>query len=216
MGVEKARGYLLWYVDATKAANLTSVSNLESDENQRFTRLFVGYDACKYGFNFCRLLLFVDATFLKGTHKGCVLATYATDGNQGLLKSNDTVFPSEPHSYCIVHLKANLGKAFGKCMRKERHLPITELVDKIRSKGHEAKVWESYSECINPIRTISKADFIDIDDNVLLPPLSKRHPGRPRTQRIPSTSVLVRTVKCGRCGMVGHRNRGTCKEPLLG
>ncbi|KAH7853145.1 hypothetical protein Vadar_033919 [Vaccinium darrowii] len=57
MGVEKARGYvfgdytssfkdLAWYVDAAKAANLTSVFDLEYDENRRFTRLFVGYDAC--------------------------------------------------------------------------------------------------------------------------------------------------------------------------
>lgn len=94
MGVEKARGYvfgdyttsfndLLWYIDAAKSSNPSSIFDLESDASHRFTRLFVGFAACKYGFNFCRPVLFVDATFLKGTHKGCVLAACAKDGNQG-------------------------------------------------------------------------------------------------------------------------------------
>lgn len=43
---------------------------MECDESRHVTRLFVVYEARKFGFNFCRPALYVDATFFKGTHKG--------------------------------------------------------------------------------------------------------------------------------------------------
>ncbi|KAH7848463.1 hypothetical protein Vadar_003051 [Vaccinium darrowii] len=59
---------------------------------------------------------------------------------------------------------------------------------------------EVYSKCINPVPTLSKADFVPTSDAVLLPPLTKRPPGRPRTERIPSMGFRTRKVTCSRCG----------------
>lgn len=94
MAVEKARGFaygdytksfkeLKWFVEAFRASNADSPCELECDESHRFKRLFVGFAACGYGFNFCLPILFVDGTFLKGTHKGCLLSVCAKDGNRG-------------------------------------------------------------------------------------------------------------------------------------
>ncbi|KAI8555300.1 hypothetical protein RHMOL_Rhmol05G0164100 [Rhododendron molle] len=94
MGVEKARSFvygdytksfkeLTRFVDSFKASNPDSVCDLERDEARRFKRLFVGFAACKHGFEFCLPLLFLDGTFLKGTHKECLLAACAKDGNRG-------------------------------------------------------------------------------------------------------------------------------------
>ncbi|KAI8524205.1 hypothetical protein RHMOL_Rhmol13G0132000 [Rhododendron molle] len=73
---------------------------------------------------------------------------------------------------------------------------------------------EAYSKCINPVARIWQNVDLDAADDTLLPPLCKRPPGRPRTERIPSTGAKTRKVTCSRCGQVGTHNRGTCKEPL--
>ncbi|KAL7258271.1 hypothetical protein ACSBR1_004403 [Camellia fascicularis] len=53
--------------------------------------------ACIDGFRHCRLLLFLDGTFLKGRFKGFLLAATAKDGNQGLF----------PLAYAIVDSENN-------------------------------------------------------------------------------------------------------------
>ncbi|XP_058202649.1 uncharacterized protein LOC131317087 [Rhododendron vialii] len=411
MGVEKARSFvygdytksfkeLTWFVNSFKASNPDSACDLECDEAQRFKRLFVGFATCKHGFKFCLPLLFLDGTFLKGTHKGCLLAACAKDGNrglypicvaivdsensenwhwfmlklrdfldfdkevvfisdrhEGLLRAVESVFPSSPHSYCLLHLKANLRKHMGgldtkkkkhivalfhRCacaakvqecdkllswwrkrygeltsnlvecfnnwIRKERRLPITQLVDKIRLKLMDqmcdrrelaakwktvicpkwdkklvelfglSKTWnvvrsngdlyevqsdpsvgvdivrrscscgdwqlnmfpcvhgvcalkkskkdlndymercffsesyrEAYSKCINPVPRIWQNVDLDVANDILLPPLCKRPPGRPRTERIPSTGAKTKKVTCSRCGQVGY----ACFVPVL-
>ncbi|KAL7169341.1 hypothetical protein ACSBR2_034396 [Camellia fascicularis] len=96
LGVDKARGGLFgdfatsfdqlrWYLETTMRKNLESVFELDVDESSGcFQRLFVAFHGCLYGFQFCRLLLFVDGTFLKRCYKGHLLAATSKDGNQGL------------------------------------------------------------------------------------------------------------------------------------
>ena len=96
MGVEKARGLvfgdysssfddLRWYVDTTNDCNLGSVFDMEFDidsKGRHFKCLFVAFEVCIHGFKYCRPVLMLDETFLKGRHKGCLLAATAKDGNQ--------------------------------------------------------------------------------------------------------------------------------------
>ncbi|XP_028059386.1 uncharacterized protein LOC114263087 [Camellia sinensis] len=96
LGVDKARGGLFgdfatsfdqlrWYLETAMRTNPGSVFELDVDESSGcFRRLFVAFHGCLYGFQFCRLLLFVDGTFLKGRYKGHLLAATSKDGNQGL------------------------------------------------------------------------------------------------------------------------------------
>ncbi|KAG5521019.1 hypothetical protein RHGRI_033537 [Rhododendron griersonianum] len=383
MGVEKARSFvygdykksfkeLTWFVDSFKASNPDStclypicvaVVDSENSENWHWFML--------------KLRDFLD--FDKEV-------VFISDRHEGLLRAVESVFPSSPHSYCLLHLKANLrkhmggldtkkkkhivalfhrcacaanvqecdkllsklkqdggvkiteflsrlenehwchpyfpGKRYGELtsnlvecfnnwIRKERRLPITQLVDKIRLKLMDqmcdrrelaakwktvicpkwdkklvelfglSKTWnvvrangdlyevqsdpsvsvdiarrscscgdwqlnmfpcihgvcalkkskkdlndymeccffsesyrEAYSKCINPVPRIWQNVDLDAADDILLPPLCKRPPGRPRTERIPSTGAKTRKVTCSRCGQVGTHNRGTCKEPL--
>ncbi|KAI8549801.1 hypothetical protein RHMOL_Rhmol06G0053500 [Rhododendron molle] len=94
MAVKKARAHvygdymesfkeLSWYVGAFRASNPDSMCVLERHDSDHFKRMFLGFAACKYGFTFCRPILFVDGTFLKSTHNGCLLSACAKDGNQG-------------------------------------------------------------------------------------------------------------------------------------
>ncbi|KAL7231355.1 hypothetical protein ACSBR2_009586 [Camellia fascicularis] len=139
MGVEKARDLvfgdysssfddLRWYVDTANACNPGSVFDMEFDidsKGRHFKCLFFAFEACIHGFKYCRHVLMLDGTFLKGSHKGCLLAATAKDGNQGiltperdiafvtdlhrgLLKALAEVFPFSSHSFCLMHLKTNL------------------------------------------------------------------------------------------------------------
>ncbi|KAL7202607.1 hypothetical protein ACSBR1_034135 [Camellia fascicularis] len=92
LGVDKARGGLFgdfttsfdqlrWYLETAMRTNPESVFELDMDESSGcFRRLFVAFHGCLYGFQFCRPLLFVDGTFLKGRYKGHLLAATSKDG----------------------------------------------------------------------------------------------------------------------------------------
>ncbi|XP_028058128.1 uncharacterized protein LOC114262000 [Camellia sinensis] len=74
---------------------------------------------------------------------------------------------------------------------------------------------ESYSFPIYLVPSIWKPDCnVDGDSEVVLPPLSKKQPGRPNKKRIRSNGEKVRQITCSRCGKVGNHNKKSCKEAL--
>ena len=52
------------------------------EEANQFERVFVFYEACIFGFRYCRPMIFLDTTFLKG-RSGILMAATAKNGNQG-------------------------------------------------------------------------------------------------------------------------------------
>ncbi|XP_028082206.1 uncharacterized protein LOC114283543 [Camellia sinensis] len=338
LGVEKAKceifgDYLMsfdqlrWYVDVAKSCNPGSYIEFECDDDtKRFKRLFVSFHGSISGFDYCRPLLFLDGTFLKGRFRGNLLAATRKDGNQGffpvcfavvgsenrdnwhwflehlsrivspernitfvsdrnlgLVEVLPKVFPMAFYAYCLYHLKMNLRHylrgmfhglkeklitLFGKCayapteetfhqclvelkiedgsrvekflddipydhwsnayfrgqhfgemwsniaesfnswIREERHLPITKLIDSVRIKlmrkiAKRRELVNKWNDC-----------NVDGDSEVVLPPLSKKQPGRPNKKRIRSNGEKVRQITCSRYGKVGNHNTKSCKEAL--
>ncbi|KAI8572577.1 hypothetical protein RHMOL_Rhmol01G0210300 [Rhododendron molle] len=70
-----------------------------------------------------------------------------------------------------------------------------------------------YSKSVYPVASLWKGDVVDCGTSIL-PPLSKKLPGRPKKKRIRSNGEKVREMKCGRCGKMGNHNKFTCKEDL--
>ncbi|XP_028085950.1 uncharacterized protein LOC114286923 [Camellia sinensis] len=111
MGVEKARGLvfgdylssfddLRWYVDAADDCNPGSVFYVEFDvdsKGRHFKCLFFAFEACIHGFKYCRPVLILDGTFLKGRHKSCLLVATAKDDNQGLYPLCFAIVDSESY-----------------------------------------------------------------------------------------------------------------------
>ncbi|XP_028124425.1 uncharacterized protein LOC114321467 [Camellia sinensis] len=62
-------------------------------------------------------------------------------------------------------------------------------------------------------KPIAEKPLVTMDDLIVLPPICKKPPCRPRKNRIPSRGEKIRRVQCGRCEKYGH-NRKTCKETL--
>ncbi|XP_058185823.1 uncharacterized protein LOC131303050 [Rhododendron vialii] len=76
---------LRWYAEVAKEKNPGSVIDVEyCDKTNCFRRIFVAFDACIKGFNYCRPLLALDGTFLKGRYIGTPFGAIGKDGDQGL------------------------------------------------------------------------------------------------------------------------------------
>ncbi|CAL8164167.1 unnamed protein product [Prunus armeniaca] len=69
----------------------------------------------------------------------------------------------------------------------------------------------TYATSIFPIPDIEKPPPADV---FLLPPHTRKPPGRPPTKRFKSSSETKRQVKCKRCGSCDRHNRRTCKVPI--
>ncbi|KAI8572162.1 hypothetical protein RHMOL_Rhmol01G0177000 [Rhododendron molle] len=96
---------LRWYVEAARATNPGSILRLESDPvTKEFSRLFVSFDACIKGFNYCRPFLCLDATHLKGRFKGTLLAATGKDANQCLFPIAFTICDAENDANWVWYL----------------------------------------------------------------------------------------------------------------
>ena len=106
-------------------------------------------------------------------------------------------------------------------------LPCRHAVCAIKKSGNDLNLYvdayyhvqsylKSYADFIFPVPTIWKPEETNGGDSIL-PPLSKKPPGRPRVNRIPSNGEKhLRKIRCGRCQKMGHHNRKSCKEALRG
>ncbi|RZC51954.1 hypothetical protein C5167_020385 [Papaver somniferum] len=78
----KAYTDLVWYVKNVEETNEGSIVDFQYDDStQEFKRLFIAYGALIKGFKYCRAMLYLDATFLTGRFKGCLMAATAKNGN---------------------------------------------------------------------------------------------------------------------------------------
>ncbi|OVA05677.1 hypothetical protein BVC80_263g1 [Macleaya cordata] len=74
---------LRWFADSLIRTNPGSRVVLEVNPvTNKFERLFISFEACIHGFEFCRPLLFLDGTFLKSKYKGYLLAATGKNGNE--------------------------------------------------------------------------------------------------------------------------------------
>ncbi|KAL5542611.1 hypothetical protein UlMin_010321 [Ulmus minor] len=72
------------YLHALKNQNPGTITRIEKDEHDRFKYMFVAYSALITGWKYCRPLIVVDGTFLKGKYKGTLFVACAKDGNNGI------------------------------------------------------------------------------------------------------------------------------------
>ncbi|KAL7193686.1 hypothetical protein ACSBR2_025325 [Camellia fascicularis] len=166
LGVEKSKGELFgahsisfnqlcWYNHAKLEHNPGSYINIECDDlTQWFIRYFISFKPCIDGFNHCRPLLFLDATFLKGRFKGFLLATTANDENQVFTQKVEQFHKSRrivaseflantPLEHwanaffrrrCYGEMCPNATESFNSWVREARNLPITRMIDNIKVK----------------------------------------------------------------------------------
>ncbi|KAL6219544.1 hypothetical protein ACLB2K_007303 [Fragaria x ananassa] len=72
-----------------------SVLGGDVDSYAQFQRMFVGYDAWMKGFQFCRPIWFIDATFISNKYRGQLIGASAKDENQGAITRSSKVVPDK-------------------------------------------------------------------------------------------------------------------------
>nr|XP_011462169.1 PREDICTED: uncharacterized protein LOC105350877 [Fragaria vesca subsp. vesca] len=74
---------------------------------------------------------------------------------------------------------------------------------------------EYYRMCYSfPIAPLSNVDAsCSSTEDFILPPVTKRPAGRPKSKRIASAGEK-KLILCGRCNKMGHHNKKSCTEPL--
>lgn len=97
---------MLWdYCDIIMKTNPGSTMKMMCDSSiegqTKFMRIYIYLDAFKKGFlSGCRPLLGLDGSFIKGYHKGQLLAAVGVDPNNGIYLIVYAVMESECHSTC--------------------------------------------------------------------------------------------------------------------
>lgn len=82
---QEAYNQLTFYCDQIAQANPMSIIKIETNEEKRFQRLFISFNASIHGFESgCRPLLFLEASSMKSKCKEKLFTATALDGNDGL------------------------------------------------------------------------------------------------------------------------------------
>ncbi|KAG5540568.1 hypothetical protein RHGRI_020698 [Rhododendron griersonianum] len=125
---------------------------------------------------------------------------------------------------CNPSVKVDIGRHSCTCTQWQLNgVPCVHAVCAIKKSGkllnacveryfHVECYREAYSRPIMPVPTLWKPEVSG--DVVLLPPLSRKPPGRNKKKRIRSFGEKVRPIKCTRCGKRGSHNRRSCKEAI--
>ncbi|KAG5521456.1 hypothetical protein RHGRI_033874 [Rhododendron griersonianum] len=125
---------------------------------------------------------------------------------------------------CNPSVKVDIGRHSCTCTQWQLNgVPCVHAVCAIKKSGkslnacveryfHVECYREAYSRPIMPVPTLWKPEVYG--DAVILPPLSRKPPGRNKKKRIRSFGEKVRPIKCTRCGKRGSHNRRSCKEAI--
>ncbi|XP_026451983.1 uncharacterized protein LOC113352371 [Papaver somniferum] len=79
----KSYSHLVWYTNVIRETNSGSVIDFEYDPSKKqFQRIFISFDACIKGYRFCRAIVYLDATFLTGRFRGCLMEATGINGDK--------------------------------------------------------------------------------------------------------------------------------------
>ena len=103
-------------------------------EDERFKYCFFSLGACRKGFNFCRPVISIDGTFLKGKYGGIMLVAVAYDANNQLFPIAFGVVDSENNeswTYFLHYLREAIGVVENLVFVSDRHQSIDYAVSRV-------------------------------------------------------------------------------------
>ncbi|XP_052181865.1 uncharacterized protein LOC127794657 [Diospyros lotus] len=193
------------YFHMLKETNPDSIAAIETDENNYFLYSFFALEACLHGFrSYIRPVVTVDATHLKGENKWVIFVATCKDGEE-MIYPIAFGFGDSASDRSWIWFLTKLREAIGVFMRVYYHMLCH---------SYYIAYWvrRAYAPPINLLP--NKAAWVlpvYVRQMVILPPVQRRQPGRPRNCRIPSMGKLVKK-KCEKCVELGHNSLGCPNE----
>nr|XP_016512822.1 PREDICTED: uncharacterized protein LOC107829871 [Nicotiana tabacum] len=99
------------YLYMMKSKNPGTYTNIKINDNNRFLYMFYAYGSSIAGWNHCRPVIAVDATFLKSKYRGVLMISVSKDANNQIFPLAFGIAESEnnnSYGVCIYHLEQNL------------------------------------------------------------------------------------------------------------
>ena len=116
------------------ATNPGSVVNLEVSDGNKFQYLFIAFAASIHGFSYCRPVISIDATHLKGKYRGVLFTAVCHDANQQIFPLAFGVGDSENDaswSWFLHRVKSVFGSNPALVIVSDRHRSINNAVQEV-------------------------------------------------------------------------------------
>ncbi|KAL5575150.1 hypothetical protein UlMin_016849 [Ulmus minor] len=131
---EQSYKLLPGYLHMLMATNPGSVVNLEVTDGNKFQYLFIAFAASIHGFSYCRPVISIDATYLKGKYRGVLFTAVCHDANQQIFPLAFGVGDSENDaswSWFLGRVKSVFGVNPALVIVSDRHRSINNAVQEV-------------------------------------------------------------------------------------
>ena len=99
-------------------------------------------------------------------------------------------------------------------LHKTSHITGKDIMEYVEPYFHVCFYKKSLEHSIHPVTYYGRVEH-SVSKPSILPPISKKLPGRPKKERIPSGGENVRMQRCSRCGKKARHNRKVCREIIM-
>ncbi|KAL5574090.1 hypothetical protein UlMin_023687 [Ulmus minor] len=131
---EQSYKLLPGYLHMLMATNPGSVVNLEVTDGNKFQYLFIAFAASIHGFSYCRPVISIDATHLKGKYRGILFTAVCHDANQQIFPLAFGIGDSENDaswSWFLGRVKSVFGVNPALVIVSDRHRSINNAVQEV-------------------------------------------------------------------------------------
>lgn len=129
-----------------------------------FKRLFWAFRPCISGFEFCKPIVQIDATWLYGKYKGTLLLAVAQDGNNKIFPIAFAIVEGETKeawSFFLKNLRQHVTPQANICLISDRHVSIKSAYDDPQNGWHDAQT--SHVFCVRHIAQNFMRSFKDVE-----------------------------------------------------
>ncbi|XP_070057122.1 protein FAR1-RELATED SEQUENCE 4-like [Nicotiana tomentosiformis] len=127
------------YLYMMKSKNLGTYTNIKIDDNNRFLYMFYAYGSSIAGWNHCRPVIAVDATFLKSKYRGVLMISVSKDANNQIFPLAFGIAESEnnnSYEWYFSELRNAIGSRDNLIFLSDRHQSIAHGIAKVYPESH--------------------------------------------------------------------------------
>ncbi|XP_070036458.1 uncharacterized protein [Nicotiana tomentosiformis] len=127
------------YLYMMKSKNSGTYTNIKIDDNNRFLYMFYTYGSSIAGWNHCRPVIAVDATFLKSKYRGVLMISVSKDANNQIFPLAFGIAESEnnnSYEWYFSELHNAIGSRDILIFLSDKHQSIAHVIAKVFPESH--------------------------------------------------------------------------------